>query len=129
MKILDSDHCIALLRGKLDLNDHVSVDEELAVTVINVGELIHGASRSAHPAENLARVDVLLATVAILAFDEGSARRFGAIKADLERQGQPLSDLDLQIAAIVLQHSVPLVTHNTRHFARIPDLILEDWLQ
>jgi tRNA(fMet)-specific endonuclease VapC len=129
MKILDSDHCVALLRGHLDLRGRVAPAEELAVTAISVGELTHGAFKSSRVTENLARVDVLLAAVAILPYDERAARRFGRVKADLERAGMRLSDLDLQIASIALQHDVPLVTHNRRHFERLPDLVIEDWLE
>jgi tRNA(fMet)-specific endonuclease VapC len=129
VRILDSDHCVALLRGRLDLREHISVDAELAVTAISVGELVHGAFKSARVEENLARLDVLLAAVIILPFDEEAAHRFGREKADLERGGTPVSDLDLQIASIALAHATPLVTHNRRHFERVPDLILEDWLE
>jgi tRNA(fMet)-specific endonuclease VapC len=128
LKILDSDHCIAIRRGRLDLKDWVSSADVLAVTTINVAELIHGAHKSQHPARHLAQVDVLLAAMDVLPFDESAARRFGELKADLEKAGTPLATADLQIAAIALHHQVPLVTHNHRHFNRIPALDLEDWL-
>jgi len=129
VKVLDSDHCVALLRGRLDLRQRqISPDEILAVTSISVGELTHGAYKSARSAENLARLDVLLATLIILPFAEGAARRFGLLKADLERIGLRLSDLDLQIASISLDQEATLVTHNRRHFERIPNLTIEDWL-
>jgi predicted nucleic acid-binding protein len=76
----------------------------------------------------LARLDVLLATVAVLPFDERMARRFGILKAQLEHAGTPVSDLDLQIASIAVENGAPLVTHNRQHFERIPGLMLEDWL-
>ncbi len=128
MKILDSDHCVALLRGQLRLDDRVSSGEELAVTTVTIGELSHGAHKSAQPAKNLARIDVLLAAVTILPFDQGAARRFGFLKASLEQTGQRLSDLDLQIASIALEYKTPLITHNQRHFGRLPELMIEDWL-
>jgi tRNA(fMet)-specific endonuclease VapC len=131
MKILDSDHCVAILRAKLDLSGRVPPDEVLAVTAISVGELVHGAVKSQRAAENLARLDVLLAAVTILPYDEWSARRFGQLKARLEGAGETLSDLDLQIGSIALEHAAALVTHNQRHFTRLADLAglaLEDWL-
>ena len=128
MKILDSDHCVALLRGRMDLHGLVAPTEELAVTTISVGELTHGAYRSARAAENLARLEVLLASMIILPYDEGSARRFGFLKVQLERTGMRLNDLDIQIAGIALQHNTPLVSHNQRHFGRVPGLMTEDWL-
>ena len=124
MKILDSDHCVAVLRGRLRLPD-----EELAITTINVAELVHGAFRSARLADNLASVDILLSALTILPFDEASARIFGELKALLERSGYPLDDLDLQIASIALANDAILVTHNQRHFVRVPGIVLEDWMQ
>ena len=128
MKILDSDHCVALLRGDLTLRGRVAPTEELAVTAVSVGELVHGVHKSARPSQNLARLDVLLASLTVLPYDEAAAHQFGLLKASLERDGMQLSDPDLQIASIATQHHAPLVTHNQQHFERVPDLILEDWL-
>lgn len=128
MKILDSDHCIAILRGVLDLRSKTDPDDELAVTSVSIGELIHGAYRSQRPADNLARLDVLLSALTVLPYDELSARRFGILKADLERAGIPLHDLDLQIASIAMENNAPLLSHNQKHFSRIANLSLEDWL-
>lgn len=128
MRILDSDHCVAILRGHLALERYAAPGDEIAVTTISVGELTHGAHKSARAAENLTRLDVLLAQVNILPFNSTAARRFGALKAQLERAGRRLADLDLQIGSIALDAGAPLVTHNRRRFERIPDLQVEDWL-
>lgn len=128
MKLLDSDHCVAILRGRVDLQTRVAPTEPLAVTAISVGELTHGAHKSARPEENLARLEVLLATLVVLPFDETAARQFGLLKANLEQSGHPIADLDLQIGSTALAHKIPLVTHNTQHFSRLPGLVLEDWL-
>ena len=53
---------------------------------------------------------------------------WAALKAKLELSGKRLADLDLQIASIALSRDLPLITHNTRHFTRIPSLQLDDWL-
>jgi tRNA(fMet)-specific endonuclease VapC len=129
MNLLDTDHCIAILRKKLDLREWVSPDEELATTAISVAELTHGAHRSIHREDNLARLEVLLSALIILPFDEAAARRFGVLKAELEKRGEPLDDLDLQIASIALENSIPLVTNNTRHFNRLNGLRLVNWLK
>jgi tRNA(fMet)-specific endonuclease VapC len=73
-------------------------------------------------------VDELLEIVTVLPFDTRAARRHGELKDILRRAGTPLADLDLQIASIALSHGLPLVTHNTAHFNRIPGLVLVDWL-
>ncbi len=129
MRILDTDHCIALLRKKLDLRDHITANEELFITAVNVAELTHGAQRSQHREDNLARLEVLLAALTVLPFDESAARRFGGLKAELETKGEPLDDLDLEIASIALENNLPLVTNNTIHFKRISGLELHNWIK
>ena len=131
MKILDSDHCVAILRAQLDLTGFAAPNEELAITAISVGELVHGAAKSQRASDNLARLDVLLSVLSVLPFDEWSARRFGNLKAQLEQAGEMISDLDLQIASITLDKDATLITHNQKHFSRLTDLAgltIEDWL-
>ncbi len=126
--ILDSDHCVAILRKRLDVSTRISPRTSLFVTAITVGELTFGAYKSARVAHNLAQMDVLLNGMTILPFDTDAARRHGELKDILRRAGTPLADLDLQIASIALVHALPLATHNTNHFNRIPGLDLVDWL-
>jgi tRNA(fMet)-specific endonuclease VapC len=131
LKILDSDHCVAVLRAQLDLTGRVSPDEELAITAISVGTLVHGATKSQRATDNLARLDVLLAALTILPYDERPARHFGQLKAQLDQTGEVISDLDLQIASVALDQNATLVTHNQKHFFRLTnlaELVLDDWL-
>jgi len=128
VKILDSDHWVALLRGQLDLSPFAEPEEKLAITSISVAELTHGAHKSARTAENLARLDVLFAMLDILPFDDVAARYFGMQKSQLELAGNKIADLDLQIASTAVVHDLTLVTHNQKHFRHIPGLSLEDWL-
>ena len=112
MKLLDSDHCVGdILRGRLDLGDRVAVDEELAVSAISVGELVHGAYKSLHASDNLARLDVLLSMLVSLPNDEAAARRFGQLKARLERIGE--------IGAIPTCRSPALLWSMRPHWSRI----------
>ena len=71
MKLLDTDHWVALLRGGLSLRDRVAVDEALAIPAISVGELVYGALRSARSASTLLALDALLADIIVVAYDEG----------------------------------------------------------
>lgn len=50
------------------------------------------------------------------------------IRADLERQGTPIDDPDVRMAAIALVRSLIEVTGNIGHFRRIPHLTVENWL-
>mgnify|MGYP004004032307 CR=1 FL=1 len=46
-------------------------------------------------------------------------------KLELNRQGTPLEDNDLLIASSCLEHGLPLLTNNTKHFKRVRGLELK----
>jgi len=49
--------------------------------------------------------------------------------AYLRRLGTPLDNMDLLIAGIAIENDMTLVTHNMKHFSRIPGLKLQDWIE
>lgn len=73
--------------------------------------------------------DVLVPNLHVLSFDAAAARRYGEVRAELERSGTPIGDADLRIAAIALSHHLKVVTGNERHFQRVPELEIENWLE
>jgi tRNA(fMet)-specific endonuclease VapC len=64
--------------------------------------------------------------VAILPWDSDAAQQYGQLRATLEREGQPMGNLDTMIGAHALALNVVLVT-NDSSFARIKKLKVEDW--
>ncbi|MBL7162992.1 MAG: type II toxin-antitoxin system VapC family toxin [Anaerolineales bacterium] len=126
--MLDTDHCVAVLRGSLNIDKYVEPTTTLFVSAITVCELVYGALKSDRPEHHLGQVDLLLEGTTVLAFDKFEARRCGILKDELRRQGLLIAEPDLQIASIALENALPLATHNQRHFARIPGLSLLDWI-
>jgi len=53
---------------------------------------------------------------------------YGKLRAHLHHKGTPIGNLDTLIAAHALQQDLTLVTNNTKHFSRVPDLKIENWL-
>jgi tRNA(fMet)-specific endonuclease VapC len=130
VRLLDTDTCIALLRGnEAVLEQRARLEDAVVTTWISAAELSYGAAKSVAPAENQALVGAFLATLPVLGIDETSARIFGEAKALLERAGQRLADADLLIGAIAVAHGATVVTGNTRHLARIPGVQTEDWIR
>ena len=130
MKLLDTDVCIEILRGnRLVIERRRAVPDDVATSWITAGELAYGAARSTRPQENRVVVDEFLSTLPIYGLDRAATRWFGELKAQLERGARTVADADLFIAAIALAQGAELVTGNRRHYGRIPDLVLEDWLR
>lgn len=128
--MLDTDTCIAILRGNESVIERrAATDDEVVTTWITAAELRYGAAKSIAPAKNQALVTKFLATLPVLGLDAASAQIFGEAKALLEKQGQRLADADLFIAAIAAAKQATVVTGNRKHYARIPGVTIEDWIR
>lgn len=104
--------------------------EEQSTSSITLGELMYGAQRvrDRTPALLERIEEALLSDLTVLPFDSAAARRYGELRAGLERRGTPIGDADTRIAAIALATDSTVVTANTRHFERVPGLSVENWL-
>jgi predicted nucleic acid-binding protein len=126
--LLDTDTCVDALREREPVAARaIGQRDRCAVATVTVAELLHGAARSAEPDRNRRMVADLVDGLAIVDLDWNVGLIFGELKAHLRAEGTLLPDFDLVVAATGLAHSLVLVTANTRHFARIPDLRLENW--
>ncbi len=128
--LLDTNAAIALMKENPQVLSHVRRvgQSSLRVCAPVEAELWFGVAKSARQELNQARLLTLLKWLPSLPFAGQSTRHFGDIRAYLASLGTPIGPYDLQIAAIALAHDLTLVTHNTREFARVPGIKLEDWL-
>ena len=128
--LLDTDVCIALLRGRdprLDARLRRCAAGEVGVSTITVFELTYGAHRSAQVARNQAALAAFFLPLVLVPFDARAAALAGEVRALLAGAGTPIGVYDLLIAAQALALGVPVVTNNEREFRRVPGLQLENW--
>ena len=88
-------------------------------------ELCYGAVNGRRPEETIAAYES--ASLPVLPFDAEDARVAGEIRASLRRAGTPIGPYDVLIAGQALARDLILATNNTREFARVEGLKLEDW--
>ena len=67
----------------------------------------------------------LAAPFEILAFGEDAAFHHAALRLAL--RAQPIGERDLVIAPTAKAGGFIVVTHNAKHFGRVPGLEVEDW--
>jgi len=104
--------------------------EHQFTTAINVGELVYGAYKSHNPAYFIEKLEnALWSNIQILTFDKSAAVIYGRLRSELEKSGRPLSEPDMRIASIALLHNLTLITGNIKHFSRIKNLRVENWLE
>ncbi len=125
--VLDTDAVVDLLRQRHSVAARLAAisPDDVAVTSMTAAELYYSAEASADPASNRAQVARLLGQLRVLAF----GRRAAALHAELrwKMRSKPIGSSDLVIAATTLAAGATLVTANTREYARVTELPIQNW--
>lgn len=99
---------------------------QVFISSITEGELRYGIARKPGATKWQQVVEEFLLQMTVLSWDSGAAKQYGDLRADLERQGQPMGTLDMMIGAHALVIGAILVS-NDHAFTRITGLNVEDW--
>ena len=100
----------------------------MAMSSITLAELLHGAEKSSRVSENLAAIEDFCSRLEVLPYGPKAAQHYGAIRAALEKLGQPIGVNDMHIAAHARSEGLVLVTNNMGEFARVPALEAVNWI-
>ncbi|MFI5015211.1 MAG: type II toxin-antitoxin system VapC family toxin [Hyphomicrobiales bacterium] len=131
---LDTNVAIALLndrqpkmRGRFDAAR--AAGTLLGLSTVVYHELMYGAAHSERRKANEDKIALFIAAggLKLLPFEEADAREAADIRAHLRRQATPIGPYDVLIAGQARRAGAPLVTANSREFARVPGLIVTDW--
>ena len=128
--LLDSNACIVFLNSRSDkLKQRLELcqPEDIVLCSVVKAELLYGAMKSQNPAGSISKVENFYSPFQSLTFDDSAAKFYGKIRSELSAIGQPIGANDFMIAAIALANNITLISHNTREFNRVSDLLLEDW--
>ena len=127
--LLDTNICIYIINERpQQVLEHFSrlALTEIGISSISVGELAFGVAKS-RSARNRTALESFLLPLEVAEFDMSAAFAYGDLRAELERRGEPIGPVDLQIAAHALSLKIILVTNNAREFRRVPGLNIENW--
>lgn len=128
--MLDTNICIYAIKQKPEkvfkkLEKHNP--EDICISSITYGELMYGVEKSAAIEKNTIALALFLANISIVNFDDLASKHYGKIRANLEKNGEPIGPLDTLIAGHAKSLNCTLVTNNTKEFKRIKDLKIENW--
>jgi tRNA(fMet)-specific endonuclease VapC len=130
MLLLDTNIVSYWMRGDQQILSRLAdyQPRDLAISTITLAEILFGIEKSpVKKKERRKRIDAICSQLDVIDFDKNAAIQYGAIRAHLEKNGIPISERDLQIAAIALAGGFGVVTHNTKEFMCVEDLVVEDW--
>ena len=129
-KLLDTSTLSALMRGLpatiAAAESYLARKGHFTFSVITRYEILRGlkarkAEKQVHTFVQFCERNVLLN------LDAKAVDTAADIYAALRERGTPIEDADILIAATALVNEMDLVTANVKHFARIPELVVESW--
>ena len=131
--LLDTDILIAMLR---DCGDTTGLRgralaaglDNCHVSAISIAELYSGAYKMCSE-RGLHEVEFIKTIFDIVPFADEDSEIFGRNKTILSKDGHIIGDMDVMIGSTAVARGFTMVTHNKKHFSRIPKLQVEDWLQ
>lgn len=131
--LLDTNICIHWSKDEFSLRQKVQQVgvENCFISELTVAELLYGIAKSA-PAKQAANrhsLSILQKLFQGRILLVGTCfELYAAEKVRLRALGRPIDEFDLLIGCTALAHGLILVTRNTRHFAPIATLTLENWI-
>lgn len=131
--MLDTNICSFIMREQPEavisrLEQAVLRNHRIVVSAITYAEMRFGAIGKKASPRHGQLVDAFCARLdAVLSWDRAAVDATAEVKAVLAAAGTPIGPNDTAIAGHAIAAGVILVTNNTREFARVPGLILEDW--
>ena len=129
--MLDTNICIYIIKNR-PTSVRSKLQEfsigDLCISTITVSELLYGAYKSQFVEKNLKAIESFLMPFDIVDYDYMASIEYGKIRASLEKKGQVIGNMDMQIAGHALSLDMILVTNNTREFERVAGLELDNWV-
>jgi len=98
--------------------------KKLALSFVTVGELLTWSKHRNWGLAKIAEMERSIALTGVIPYDMALCQTYAELNAKLLKAGRPIGDNDLWIAATAIRHSIPLVSHNRKHYDDIPGLVL-----
>ena len=124
--ILDTNALSAFVDGDAGVGDILRLQARAAIPVIVLGEFRYGIAESRHRRAYEAWLASELRHFDVLAVTDETAVRYAALRVALRRLCRPIPANDAWIAALALQHRLPVLSRD-QHFDVVPDLERKRW--
>jgi tRNA(fMet)-specific endonuclease VapC len=124
--ILDTNALSAFIDGEPTIGVRLSAERHAAIPVIVLGEFRYGIAGSRHRDRYEQWLEEHLRDFEILAVTEPTTVTYARLRVSLKKLGRPIPANDAWIAALALQHRLPVLSRDD-HFDAVPDLRRETW--
>ena len=126
--LLDADTVSYLIKQNREVWQRaIHFSAQWALSSVTVWELRNWRSESNDPIRRL--IEKLISDSQIISFDQVDALHASELNWKLRKLGLEYGTADVLIAGHAISRSLVLVSNNTKHFEKMPGLILENWVK
>ncbi|MBN2736067.1 MAG: PIN domain-containing protein [Spirochaetales bacterium] len=128
--LLDTNICIYYLKGLYDLDKKIQQIglSQCAISEITVAELKFGIENSQNKHSNSILIGNFIDSISIIPIIT-SFNVYAKEKVRLRKMGNIIDEFDLLIGSSAIANNMILVTANTKHFDRLENIKIENWIK
>ena len=124
--ILDTNALSAFVDGDPSVGNILRQQSRASIPVIVLGEFRYGIALSRHRAAYEQWLESHLWNFDVLMVNEETGNSYAALRAALKQKGQPIPANDAWIAALAIQHQLPVLSRD-QHFDAVPHISRQSW--
>jgi tRNA(fMet)-specific endonuclease VapC len=99
------------------------------LSIIVLAELLYGVETTQSRRIDKNVIKEFAGVFQILKWCEKSSEEYALIRSNLERRGELIGHMDMMIAAHAKSNNLTLVTNNYKHFSKVENLKLTNWVE
>lgn len=125
--MLDTNAIVEMLRGNRKIIEQIERHgiQNCFISEVTIAELYYGAVKSGN-SKHFEDIEIVESLFQIVP-QYPSFLNYAKIRHHLTSMGLGVDTFDMLIGASAVQGKYVLVTHNQKHFSRIPELQIVDW--
>jgi tRNA(fMet)-specific endonuclease VapC len=124
--ILDTNALLAFVDGDARVGELLRRQARAAIPVIVLGEFRYGIAQSKRRSSYEEWLHTHLGQFDVLTITDETAAVYADLRVHLRRSGRPIPANDAWIAALALQHRLPVLSRD-EHFDAVPELDRNSW--
>lgn len=124
--ILDTNALSAFVDGDPAVGEVLRHQTRASIPVIVLGEFRYGIAQSRHRAAYEQWLKDQLRHFEVLPVTDETATSYAALRVALKQKGTPIPANDAWIAALAMQHRLPVLSRD-QHFDAVPQIKRQGW--
>jgi len=125
--LIDTDTASYFIEGRPRVvSKFLAHSQNWMISAITYQELVHGLMLARNPRVE-EQISAFLQDVEVVEFASADALESGRLAALLKKAGTQIGYHDTMIAGHALSLRATLISNNTKHFSKVPELQLENW--